>query len=181
MRRRIGIFSPFSLLFLVLTISMCIRSYFRGDYYVRYGHGSGVMIGSVIGFICIDHWEMDPRPSIHDHYYWRNSSRWGSMPAVSPKFRPPRNLLERLGFFTHYIQSWSTLGYRWLIPYWPFIVLFALRPSADLVRICWRRRARYRAAHGLCTRCGYDLRESKERCPECGTAVVRGANPTAVC
>ena len=45
--------------------------------------------------------------------------------------------------------------------------------AVSLVRFLGSRkgRAARRAKQGLCPRCGYDLRASKERCPECGTLV----------
>jgi hypothetical protein len=50
------------------------------------------------------------------------------------------------------------------IPWWAVALLFATSPALAV----WRR-WRSRAAHpGLCPACGYDLRATPDRCPECG-------------
>jgi len=43
------------------------------------------------------------------------------------------------------------------------------------VRFARLRRRRDLAAAGVCWKCGYDLRASKDRCPECGTRIDRDA------
>jgi hypothetical protein len=58
-------------------------------------------------------------------------------------------------------------------PVWPALLSLALI-SALLFRIAWK----YRHPPGHCRRCGYDLRASPERCPECGTAVPVGRSRT---
>ena len=57
------------------------------------------------------------------------------------------------------------------LPYWGIIGL-AMLPTVPFAARYFRLRRRRRG--GLCLTCGYDLRESKERCPECGTMVMSG-------
>src|SRR5688572_24099284 len=53
-----------------------------------------------------------------------------------------------------------------MAPLWALVLAFSVIPAAKVflaLKIRRRRRA------GLCRACGYDLRASPERCPECGT------------
>ena len=54
------------------------------------------------------------------------------------------------------------------IPFWFLFLPSAILPVLWFVSL---RRRRRRARSGHCLNCGYDLRESKQKCPECGTAI----------
>lgn len=58
--------------------------------------------------------------------------------------------------------------FRWrgavLIPDWCVILPTLVMPATLFLR-------RFRHRDGLCRTCGYDLRASPDRCPECGTAI----------
>lgn len=57
-------------------------------------------------------------------------------------------------------------GMRFIVVPWWLIILVGLLPSA-IYAAMWIRRRR-RVTTGMCAACGYDLRASPERCPECG-------------
>ncbi len=53
------------------------------------------------------------------------------------------------------------------------LLLFSALPAVVYTRRFYRwYRARDLIAQGRCVQCGYDLRASKDRCPECGTPMV---------
>jgi hypothetical protein len=52
------------------------------------------------------------------------------------------------------------------VPDWALILAFSIMPVRYAIRIVRRRNAEMR---GRCRACGYDLRATPDRCPECGT------------
>ena len=119
------------------------------------------------------------------------SMQSASMPGIEHQAAPPRELrldhnsfgawAGRLGWG---FEQWSDLhGYSFpgapptrytsfIFPIWFPTLLLAIWPGLRLRR--WRI-VRRRSKMGLCTTCGYDLRATPQRCPECGTVAAAPA------
>ena len=70
------------------------------------------------------------------------------------------------GWETDWVPKLGFNPLRFVLPLWIPLLVFATL-SSYLLRPIHRRRKRRKL--GLCVKCGYDLRASKDRCPECGT------------
>jgi hypothetical protein len=64
-----------------------------------------------------------------------------------------------------------------VIPLWSLVLLLGILPAVWFPITLRRRR---RARQGHCPACGYDLRASPDRCPECGSPAASSRTPKAV-
>jgi hypothetical protein len=69
----------------------------------------------------------------------------------------------------------TLLAYEVILPWWSLVITSALLPLALALGVL--KRLRRLLAVGTCLNCGYDLRASTGRCPECGEAIVPASRP----
>jgi hypothetical protein len=175
-----------SLLLFTAAVSLWVRSYWAGDRFFRssfenenawtYWTQDDVRIGwGAFGFnrivqsslrdgfeaIAEDMLAKSPNPHAF-HNTWT---------ATYPDFHfrdyDPATLGFKIGRFAHGRSGRrpESYGYEIIVPFWFLAIVFAGLPGLWLFK--WSRR-RKRSRIGLCSKCGYDLRATPERCPECG-------------
>ena len=70
-------------------------------------------------------------------------------------------------------EDWGSRG-GWVRVRWPFLAaVAAVLPVVRVIREQRRRRALRRLAHGMCPRCGRDIRKTPLECPHCGMETSR--------
>jgi hypothetical protein len=171
-RRLVTLAAVVSLLLSIATVVLWMRSYFIADGWWDSREDRLVVAGTQQGAIFLDHATLNSGPAatpmgIH-RFKWKVSPGSGT-PAPDPGV----------------VREWTFLGFHWFIseggsgpapggffttpprwqvrvPLWFIATLFALFP------LRWMIRARCAAGPGRCTSCGYDLRATPDRCPECG-------------
>jgi hypothetical protein len=179
-RRRL--FSFFSALSLLLCVAVCVlwvQSYRNPVKWLRVTArpASSLYVQDSVwnthGVLMPGHLRRTLNADAMEHVRPELPSDW-SPGRVGPL--PARNVPERL---LGYRVRWVTLpptpdsapgpafSVHLGVPHWLLATISLLLP-AQWVRSAIRRRRGQR--NGLCPQCGYDLRATPARCPECGTA-----------
>jgi hypothetical protein len=187
MRRRLFTLGALiSLLLCVATVALWVRSYWYSDSY-DFGRdgGSSHDLRSLLGNVHLvsdfgtrrvggeSHFSSErlspqavwhggrsgypPQPHWHFGCIWQNYARYHMAFAYG-------------GSGTMTQHRLIVVPYRW------FALMFALLPAARLIVIV---RSRRRDIESRCRTCGYDLRATPNRCPECGAVPESATRPAA--
>ena len=169
-RRLFNIAFMVSLVLCVTTAALWVRSYWKSDaviYFSPSGHHGVQWAGGVLIIGTDDAGQ--PRRGL-------KLDSWNSAGLNTNSFP-----WWRLGFgYERTVTTFATQGAiharRLFVPLWSVVAAFAVLP---LWRAVVFSRARRRKRLGGCPTCGYDLRATPDRCPECGAVPQATTNAAA--
>jgi hypothetical protein len=159
-RRLLNLLTVLSLLLCVAVAVLWVRGYRLQEYVAFSSGGHSPAVGNYPGGIFLA-WNLNTRTAPGFSYL---GYRYGD---------DPRRGAHRFGPFAYRndrIPAASAVQPTVVIRAVMFPTWFPL--SLFAILFCWALRRSLlsrRRKPGLCSRCGYDLRATPERCPECGT------------
>jgi len=166
--RLLNLAAGVSLLLAVAIVALWMRSYVRGEGIIRSWHTSTErrswavesLYGSLNCYITRNH---DVGGPIAPRYTYFGYTQ-GDLEQTNPLhwFRFPPVQFEHLGDDERVIA----------VAYW--LLLLPTLPL-PVIAIARHRRRRHRETSNLCPTCGYDLRATPDRCPECGAVPASSA------
>jgi hypothetical protein len=153
---------------LAAAVVLWIRGYRHGDSFnFEFAHGKWFGITSQPNML---RWEWGWSSTGHAGFS-HTSRTWGVITPVSPELaalgirhgptRPPEIAGARWGFGEERGKRYRVI----CVPPWFAVFLLGLLPAAALSRFALEK---HRRVTNRCVHCGYDLRATPERCPECG-------------
>jgi hypothetical protein len=180
------------LLLFLTTVCLWIRSYFRSDQLTWSGpfreveeERRSIAITSDRGILAVISNRQRVEPPPHTGNVWISvyvdggtkvkPAKWSFDDDVADDFLwQYLTLVNHLKMGRYVVLGRLGLGYycwqpQWFglfVPYWLVALLLASILAVWAYRL---RRKRIALRRGLCPQCGYDLRATRDRCPECGT------------
>jgi hypothetical protein len=148
-RRIVTLAAAASMVLCVATVALWLRSYWAADRIERFDKVGSMYLMSRTGAILF---LRDPD--------WSGAAR-GIYYAKVESGSPFGSALT----FRAHVRYGNSL--RIIFPHWFLALLLAILPSLYLRAVMSARR---NSRAGRCAACGYDLRATPDRCPECGAA-----------
>jgi hypothetical protein len=159
-----------SLVLCATTAAWWVRSHWVFETIGRVGESKAVVVNSGGGTLLLTVSRADPEneePGPRPYYVWHRS----------PVGRSASGIMDG-GKLVRFGADVRMTGFGYVVvPHW--LLVLASLPGAWwlLVRVSRSIRAKVRRSYGHCATCGYDLRATPDRCPECG--VVSEVPPAA--
>ena len=150
-----NVLTIFSLLLCLATAGLWVRSYGTCDVW---SYGTGLTGGPTFT-------ALGTRPAQLWIIYWLDTPRRDPAPLSWRYSTQPVRPDWAASYAIHYRDEQGR--YVFEVPFWLLFILLGIAPTYWLLGP--PRRLRRRRKLGLCKHCGYDLRATPERCPECGT------------
>jgi hypothetical protein len=190
--RLFNVITACSILLIPLLIAVWIRSYHVADrfrmvsfrnygwYFIRKESILEAGLGG-IGFYC--DWDASPGsapspPDVWDQEIINHPYEGWQDPRYPYRMDPHgygggdpwRRRMPIAGFYFQDVEGGGGWMRQVTVPVWSMIVVCWLSPAAWVARWFWQTKAR---REGYCRVCGYDLRATPDRCPECGTITTK--------
>jgi hypothetical protein len=177
-RRLFNAMSAVSLALCMATIALWVRSYFCLDDVCHVGRWHIHNFSSLRGRAFIQWgWSREDELAAASGRYAGGGFFWDTASRDAELVVEPMSRGWRLGGFDYF--SWETKRktpaglpaggeHVFIVPWWFLAALTAVAPARASLRLLRRVR---RERRGHCTSCGYDLRATEGRCPECGAAI----------
>jgi hypothetical protein len=163
-RRLLNVLTALSLLLFVAVVAVWVRSYFAAEYVWYQPAGRVIELIATKGKLeCYRaRFGANSRFAFTERFGRRPGPPWDIVPG-GPGSPGGWNFA---GFGHVRVVDASGDVTMDVVPLWALVLAAAVAPALGLRRRLLRRA---RGRTGLCPVCGYDLRATPDRCPECGT------------